>query len=161
MLNLLEDHESLDCIHSLDVLHIDLPRGRELLIAGGFLQESGLLWMVTFGPGKQNFLTGYKTHIQQVDMRKQAEVTISQEKKKEDEMWMKSQSQEVLLMRRTHILYKLFFNILTVWSTSWGQVVCWGSLLATQQCFLLNPCQCASSSVFHSCKHCTDRRTQY
>lgn len=86
MLDLLKDHESLDCIHSLDVLHIDLPRGRELLIAGGFLQESGLLRMVMFGPGKQNFLTGYKTHIQQVDMRKQAELTISQEKKKEDEM---------------------------------------------------------------------------
>ena len=56
----------------------------------------------------QNFLAGHKTHIQQEDVSKPPRLIISQEKKKEDETWLNSQRQELLLVRRTHMGYELF-----------------------------------------------------
>ena len=110
----------------------------------------------------QNFLAGHKTHIQQEDVSKPLRLIISQEKKKEDETWLNSQRQEDSYWWGGHTwdMNCSQFNS-AVCSTPWRQAVCWGSLLAIQQRFLLNPCHCASSSLLHSCEHCIDPRTQY
>lgn len=139
------------------VLYTGLPTGKEPLIAGAIFQGC-FGWLFTKFPcWTQNSYSagGCKQTTEAHTLRKK-------KKKKEDETWANSQREEdSYWWGGTHMGYELFCNALTKCSTLWRQVVCWGSLLANQQCFLLKPRHCASSSLLHSCEHCVDPRTQY
>lgn len=155
MLILLADHESLDCIQSSECfVHWFANRQRATHCRCNL---PGLLWLVIH---KISLLDTKFIFSRRMLANDQGSYSLRKKKKR----WNMSEQPKggrLLPVTRTHMGYELFCNALTKCSTPWRQVVCWGSLLANQQCFLLKPRHCASSSLLHSCEHCVDPRTQY